>query len=64
MNYLLVSLLIICSTNFIDAKISTKCPESRVLEADQCAKKGFFLMNPEYDGHQGKSTDTYCETVR
>lgn len=64
MRFLLISLLIIYSCNIIDAKINTKCPQSRIQEADQCAKKGFFLMNPEYNGHQGKSVDTYCNTVR
>lgn len=44
-----------------EGKINSKCPQERTLEADQCAKRGFFLLDPEFQGHQGNSLDHYCE---
>ena len=56
-----VCLLLFFGLAISEAKIASKCPHERTLEADQCAKKGFFLLNPEYQGHQGNSVDHYCE---
>lgn len=56
-----VCLLLLVGLAICEAKIASKCPHERTLEADQCAKKGFFLLDPEYQGQQGNGVDHYCE---
>ena len=56
-----VGLLLLVGLAVFEAKIASKCPHERTLDADQCAKKGFFLLDPEYQGHQGNGVDHYCE---
>lgn len=56
-----ICFLLLLGLAICEGKINSKCPHKRTLEADQCAKKGFFLLNPEYQGHQGDNLDHYCE---
>lgn len=56
-----ICLLLFFSLAICEAKIASKCPNQRTADADQCAKKGFFLLDPDYQGHQGNNLDHYCE---
>lgn len=60
---LAATLLVVFWLSNCDAKISSKCPPERITEADQCAKKGFFLLNNEFDGHEG-NINKYCRYVK
>lgn len=58
-----VSFLIVFYLSICDAKMQTKCPESRTEETDRCTADGFFLLNPNFKGHGGKNIDMYCKYV-